>query len=158
MPVLLFQPAKLAQHAFPAKLVARVLGLLLSGARLITPEGRVPYLQSTSELTMTTNSMIRTMLAAALLSTVAAAGANAQCCPAPTTVFQPVGVTAFQPVAPVVHTGWYPGFWLDRIRARLWGAPATFVAASPVSLPSARSLRRPAGGPRRIAPEPHTPT
>ena len=29
--------------------------------------------------------------------------------------------------------GWYPGYWMDRARVRLWGSPATYVAAYPAT-------------------------
>lgn len=30
-------------------------------------------------------------------------------------------------------TGWYPGYWWDRINTRLWGSPSTYVAAYPTT-------------------------
>jgi hypothetical protein len=65
------------------------------------------------------------------------------------------GMTAFYPSAstsyyagsysasyPAMYTtnysgGWYPGYWMDRIRTRLWGSPSTYVAAYPTMAHSA---------------------
>ena len=33
--------------------------------------------------------------------------------------------------------GWYPGYWMNRIRTRLWGSPTTYVAAYPASYTTA---------------------
>lgn len=61
---------------------------------------------------------------------------HAQCCGAATTTFyQPTTQTVFLPVVQQTqYTGWYPGYWLDRIRTRLWGSPTTFVAAYPTTI------------------------
>jgi hypothetical protein len=83
-----------------------------------------------------------TVLAAIVLSAILSANANAQCCGGATTAFhqpaaysayyQPAAYTAFSPVAVQTYrTGWYPGYFLDRIRTRLWGSPTTYVAAYP---------------------------
>ena len=66
----------------------------------------------------------------ALLFAAEATPAKAQCatCVTPTVAYSPVVV---QP-APVVRTGWYPGYWIDRMRLRRWSAaPAapTYAAA-----------------------------
>src|SRR5687768_1669079 len=62
---------------------------------------------------------------------------SAQCatCPQPVVAYSPVMTTPVvaQPVVvqqPVVRTGWYPGYWIDRMRLRRWDA-ATTVAAAP---------------------------
>jgi hypothetical protein len=58
--------------------------------------------------------------------------ASAQCCGATTAAYQPVAYSAYSPVVyQTYRTGWYPGYYLDRVRARLWGAPSTYVAAYP---------------------------
>ena len=47
----------------------------------------------------------------------------------PTTAyFQPAAYTAYSPVVTTASTGWYPGYWLDRFRAR---RAAPVVAAYP---------------------------
>jgi hypothetical protein len=68
--------------------------------------------------------------------------AQAQCCGGATTAFyQPTPVTAFSPVVvQQSQPGWYPGFFLDRIRTRLWGAPNTFVAVQPTTFVAARPV------------------
>jgi hypothetical protein len=33
--------------------------------------------------------------------------------------------------------GWYPGYWMNRIRTRLWGSPTTYVAAYPATYAAA---------------------
>jgi hypothetical protein len=80
-------------------------------------------------------STIRSLFsAAAMLATLCfTSSARAQCCGAGTTAFyQPAAYTAYSPVAYTTYnTGWYPGYFLDRIRTRLWGAPSTYVAAYP---------------------------
>jgi hypothetical protein len=84
-----------------------------------------------------TDKLIRsiTVLAAVAMSAILTAGANAQCCGggAPATAYyQPAAYTAYSPVAyQTYRTGWYPGYFLDRIRTRLWGSPSTYVAAYP---------------------------
>ena len=84
---------------------------------------------------MTFNSMRITIAMAALTLPACLTGtASAQCCGgAPTTAFyQPAAYTAYSPVAvQTVNTGWYPGYFLDRIRTRLFGSPSTYVAAYP---------------------------
>jgi hypothetical protein len=79
---------------------------------------------------MNTTTIRYLVVAAGLLATIGiTSNANAQCCGAPTTAYyQPAAYTAYSPVA---YTGWYPGYFLDRIRARMWGAPSTYVAAYP---------------------------
>jgi hypothetical protein len=88
----------------------------------------------------------------ALLSTaILTVEASAQCCGAATAgyyqpaaysayyqpaaysaYYQPAAYTSYSPVAyQTYRTGWYPGYFLDRIRARLWGSPSTYVAAYP---------------------------
>jgi hypothetical protein len=78
---------------------------------------------------------------ALLVAATLAVDAQAQCCGATTAFYQPTTVTAFSPVVvQPVQTGWYPGFFLDRIRTRLWGAPNTFVAAQPTTYAVARPV------------------
>src|SRR5688500_16456453 len=81
-----------------------------------------------------------TVLAAIVASGLLTGGAKAQCCggatPAyyqpRTAYYQPAAYTAYPPVAyQTYRTGWYPGYFLDRIRTRLWGSPSTYVAAYP---------------------------
>jgi hypothetical protein len=61
--------------------------------------------------------------------------ANAQCCGGATTAYyQPVAYTTYSPVVYQTYwRGWYPGYFADRIRARLWGAPSTYLAAYPTA-------------------------
>ena len=68
----------------------------------------------------------------ALLVATEAAPVNAQCatCVTPTVAYSPVVV---QP-APVVRTGWYPGYWIDRMRLRRWSAADATVAAPAYSV------------------------
>lgn len=77
------------------------------------------------------------LAAAAIVATslvVDAPRATAQCatCATPTVAYSPV---AYSPVvvqpAPVVRTGWYPGYLLDRMRMRRWSAAAPTYAAAP---------------------------
>jgi len=85
---------------------------------------------------MTSKSVhIMTVVAAILFSARLVSQANAQCCGTPTTAYyQPAAVTAYSPVAvQTVRTGWYPGYFLDRIRTRLFGSPSTYVAAYPTT-------------------------
>lgn len=85
---------------------------------------------------MTAKSMRRMFaVAALLLSTLFVVDANASCCGGGTTAFYPTtAYTAYSPVAaPVYRTGWYPGYWWNRIGARLWGSPSTYVAAYPTT-------------------------
>jgi hypothetical protein len=74
-----------------------------------------------------------TVVAAVAASAILGEGASAQCCGAATTAYyQPAAYTAYSPVAyQTYRTGWYPGYFLDRIRTRLWGSPSTYVAAYP---------------------------
>ena len=44
--------------------------------------------------------------------------------------------------APAAYTtyysgGWYPGYWADRVRTRLWGSPTGYVAAYPTTYAAA---------------------
>ena len=69
--------------------------------------------------------------AALMLPICLVASAQAQCCGgAPTAVYQPAAYTAYSPVV-YQSSGWYPGYFLDRIRTRLFGSPSTYVAAYP---------------------------
>ena len=135
MPVLLFQTAKLAQHAFPSKFDFDALGLLLSDPRLGKPNSRVTLvIRAEKSFTMITKFMPTAIVVAALISSaMLTAEANAQCCGGATTAYyQPAAYTAYSPVAyQTYQTGWYPGYFLDRIRTRLWGSPSTYVAAYP---------------------------
>jgi hypothetical protein len=84
-----------------------------------------------------------TIVAVALFIVASAAvELNAQCCGSATTAFyQPTTVTAYSPVVVQAYQpGWYPGFFLDRIRMRLWGAPNTYVAAYPTTFAAARPV------------------
>jgi hypothetical protein len=83
---------------------------------------------------MTFKSIQTVAAVAALLSAaILTVEASAQCCGAATTAYyQPAAYTAYSPVAyQTYRTGWYPGYFLDRIRTRLWGSPSTYVAAYP---------------------------
>jgi hypothetical protein len=99
------------------------------------------------------------VVAALLLSAILTVEASAQCCGAATpgyyqpaaaytAYYQPAAYTAYSPVAyQTYRTGWYPGYFLDRIRTRLWGSPSTYVAAYPstyvASYPSAYAASYP---------------
>ena len=74
-----------------------------------------------------------TVCAALLLAVCFATSARAACCGGATTAYyQPAAYTAYSPVAyQTYYSGWYPGYFLDRVRARLWGSPSTYVAAYP---------------------------
>lgn len=64
-------------------------------------------------------------------TSISAVEADAQCCGAATTAYyQPAAVTAYSPVA---STGWYPGYYWNRVRTRLFGSPSTYVAAYPAT-------------------------
>jgi hypothetical protein len=105
---------------------------------------------------MTFNAMRRVILVAAIgLSVSLAAQANAQCCgQAATAYYQPAAYTAYSPVAYTSYYGnygggWYPGYWLNRVRTRLFGAPSTYVASYPTAyqasyVPSYTAAYRPA--------------
>jgi hypothetical protein len=89
------------------------------------------------------------VVAALWSSAVLTVQADAQCCGTATTAYyQPAAYTAYSPVAyQTYRTGWYPGYFLDRIRTRLWGSPSTYVAAYPspyvASYPSAYAASYP---------------
>jgi hypothetical protein len=89
------------------------------------------------------------VLAVVATSAILTEGASAQCCGGATTAYyQPAAYTAYSPVAyQTYRTGWYPGYFLDRIRTRLWGSPSTYVAAYPstyvASYPSAYAASYP---------------
>ena len=71
-----------------------------------------------------------TVVVALLLSACVAVDANAQCCGQQAMVFYAPTQTAFTPVAcQSCNTGWYPGYWMNRIGTRLWGSPSTQVVA-----------------------------
>jgi hypothetical protein len=84
-----------------------------------------------------TAKLVRSISVLAAVGTLAmiTADASAQCCGGATTAYyQPAAYTAYSPVAyQTYRTGWYPGYFLDRIRTRLWGSPSTYVAAYPSS-------------------------
>jgi hypothetical protein len=95
---------------------------------------------------------------ALLSSAILTVEASAQCCgggmtsyyqpAAYSAYYQPAAYTAYSPVAyQTYRTGWYPGYFLDRIRTRLWGSPSTYVAAYPstyvASYPSAYAASYP---------------
>src|SRR5947208_974988 len=76
------------------------------------------------------------VLIAATLTWASSDRALAQCatCGAQTVGYQPVAYQTYSPVAyqaysPVAYTtsysGWYPGYWLDRVNRAVWGAPTT---------------------------------
>ncbi len=83
---------------------------------------------------MTANSLLRILFVVALLMSVCICDAQAWCCGGGTTAFYPS--TTFAAQSPVVFqttsTGWYPGYWWNRIGTRLWGSPSTYVVARPV--------------------------
>jgi hypothetical protein len=65
-----------------------------------------------------------------------AADANAACCGGggyATTAFYPQTATSFYAPATyqTAYSGWYPGYYWDRVRTRLWASPTTYVAAVP---------------------------
>ncbi len=89
---------------------------------------------------MIAKSMRRIFVVAVLgLSVSLAASAHAQCCgtghgysayyPSAHTAYSPVGYSSYNSYS----GGWYPGYWLNRISARLWGSPTTYVASYPSS-------------------------
>ncbi len=91
---------------------------------------------------MNTTVFRASVIVVALVATLCVANvAQAQCCGgggATTAFYQPAAYTAYSPVAyTTVNTGWYPGYFLDRIRSRLWGAPSTYVAAYPTTYAAA---------------------
>lgn len=79
------------------------------------------------------------IVAAVSLAACCPTVANAQCCGGATTAYyQPAAYTAYSPVVyQSYYSGWYPGYFFDRIRARLWGAPSTYVAAYPTTYTAA---------------------
>lgn len=92
-----------------------------------------------------TNKSLRlmTIASALMLSACIATEVSAQCCGQPVTSFYaPVQTTHFVPVTQqTYYSGWYPGYWLDRINASLWGTPTTYVAvqSAPVAWPTVAS-------------------
>src|SRR6186997_3399351 len=74
-------------------------------------------------------------------------GYTAGYAPAYTSYYAPTYTAAYAPAytsyysggyssyyAPTAYTsyysgGWYPGYWADRVRTRLWGSPTTYVAS-----------------------------
>lgn len=87
---------------------------------------------------MSSNSVRAAIVAVGLFAVLQfAEGANAACCGGASTAFVPTtsfyagSHTAYYPTA--ANTGWYPGYWLNRIRTRLWGSPTTYVAAYPAT-------------------------
>jgi hypothetical protein len=85
---------------------------------------------------MVANSLRRCLVVIALLmSALCALRAEAQCCGSAYSAYYPAAYTAYSPPAYTsyygYYGGWYPGYWLDRIRARVWGSPSTYVAAYP---------------------------
>jgi hypothetical protein len=99
---------------------------------------------------MTSKSMRIVIVAAVVVASArVSVEANAQCCGAPATAYyQPAVYTAYSPVAyQTYRAGWYPGYFLDQIRTRLWGSPSTYVAAYPstyvASYPSAYAASYP---------------
>lgn len=92
---------------------------------------------------MVAKMMRRILVVAALgLSVSFTARANAQCCGTGygySAYYQPAAYTAYSPVAYTSYYGggWYPGYWLDRVRARVWGSPRTYVAAYPATYQAA---------------------
>ncbi len=85
---------------------------------------------------MIANLTRRAMVALAILAMlVVALEANAACCGGGTTAFYPSStVAAYSPVAyQTNYSGWYPGYWWNRIGTRLWGSPSTYVTAYPTT-------------------------
>lgn len=83
---------------------------------------------------MTRNKLVLFALTAVLLVGTSAIEASAFCstCATPVAAYRPVYTTAYAPVAYTTYrpyTGWYPGYWMDRLRTRLWGAPVAYTAA-----------------------------
>lgn len=76
-----------------------------------------------------------------------ASEASAFCCGGGTTAFYPTtaSTSATWQTASYPSTyqtfyagsGWYPGYYWDRVRTRLWGSPTTYVAASPTTVVAA---------------------
>jgi hypothetical protein len=92
----------------------------------------------------------RLLTVAAALALVAAVAADANaCCGASysagyapytagympyTSYYSPAYSSYYAPSYTTNYAGgWYPGYWADRIRTRLWGSPATYVAAYPAT-------------------------
>src|SRR5215213_5539087 len=97
---------------------------------------------------MTTNRRNLITVAIALtLWAILAGNATAQCCGATTAYYAPAYTAAYAPAytsyyAPTTYTtaysgGWYPGYFVDRIRTRLWGSPTGYVAAYPATYSAA---------------------
>jgi hypothetical protein len=87
---------------------------------------------------MIANSLRRAMVGLALLAMFGVANkANAACCGGGTTAYYPSTYNAYYggsyAAAYPATTGWYPGYYLNQVRARLWGSPSTYVAAYPTS-------------------------
>jgi hypothetical protein len=134
LPALLFQTAKLAQHAIAAKFDLRIRGSLISCALVSKQKVGSLLVFEAKRVNMSMNWVRQIVAVTVLVSSASIARhVDAQCCGATTTAFyQPVAYTAYSPVAYTTYrTGWYPGYYLDRVRARLWGAPATYVASYP---------------------------
>src|SRR5687767_13925800 len=92
--------------------------------------------------------MRRAFAALAMLAMLGVAvEANAACCGGgAASAFYPSAYSASYPssyntyyagsysaYSPTYSTGWYPGYYWDRIRARVWGSPSTYVAAYPTT-------------------------
>ncbi|MCC7473935.1 MAG: hypothetical protein IT425_00945 [Pirellulales bacterium] len=76
----------------------------------------------------------RIVILAALLDVAGIAlEARAQCCgQSYGAYYAPTYSTYYAPATYSTYSsGWYPGYWLDRVNARLWGSPTTYVASYP---------------------------
>src|SRR6476646_8145787 len=96
-------------------------------------------------VSMTTNTRRLTTVAMALTMLALVAGSAHACCGATTANYSPASTTSYYApaytsyysgayssyYAPTAYTtnyagGWYPGYYADRIRARLWGSPTGY--------------------------------
>lgn len=92
---------------------------------------------------MIANSIRRATAALALLAMFGIAiETNAACCGGGTTAFYPSTYSAnyggsYAAAYPTTYqtysSGWYPGYYWNQARARLWGSPSTYVAAYPTT-------------------------
>jgi hypothetical protein len=83
-------------------------------------------------MSATSTRRVSFLIALLLFAAPFATQANAQCCGMPaTTAYYPT--TAYTAAYPAQSTGWYPGYWLQRITSRLFGSPSTYVTAYPTT-------------------------
>jgi hypothetical protein len=123
----------------------RVRRLLLSGARVSKQKVGLFLVYRRKE---SVNMMVKFVRCAFVVLAVvamlfAATEVNAACCGGgggyATTAFYPQAYSsnyagsysAYYPTTAYQTTGWYPGYYWDRVRTRLWGSPRTYVAAYP---------------------------